>query len=175
MKLYSEDTVAFPREDVYKAQRDDMVKLAAHLPNIDRIEILEREEIDGGVRLLNLWKAAPGEVPRVIRPFVKPEMMQWKDHARWHDESFSCDWRLELGFFTEQVDIKGTTRFEPMGEGRCKVIIDGTLDVDAKNLPGVPRLVAGKIVGEVEKFVVKMITPNLTSVNRGIESYLGSK
>jgi hypothetical protein len=47
--------------------------------------------------------------------------------------------------------------------------------VDAKNLPGVPRLLAGKIVGEVEKFVVKMITPNLTSVNRGIESYLASK
>jgi hypothetical protein len=95
----------------------------------------------------------------VIRPFVKPEMMQWKDDARWYDDRFSCDWRLELGFFTEQVDIRGATRFEALGADRCKVVIDGELKVDANNLPGVPRLLAGKIVGEVEKFVVKMITP----------------
>jgi hypothetical protein len=175
MKLYTEDTVAFPREDVYQAQRDDMVKLAAYLPNIERIEVLKREEVEGGVKLLNLWKAAAGEVPAVIRPFVKPEMMQWKDDARWYNDRFSCDWRLELGFFTEQVDIRGATRFEALGADRCKVIIDGELKVDANNLPGVPRLLAGKIVGEVEKFVVKMITPNLTSVNRGLERYLAAR
>ncbi len=174
MRLFVEDKVAFPRERVYQAQRDDMAQLASYLPNIERIEVLEREEREGGVRILNLWKAAASEVPTVLRAFVKPEMMQWKDHATWDDATFSCAWRLEVGIFTEQVDIQGTTRFEDAGNGTCKVILDGELKVDEKRLP-VPRLIAGKVVGEVERFIVKMLTPNLTSVNRGLESYLRAK
>ncbi len=175
MRLFSEDTVTFARADVMRTQRDDMVELAQYLPNIDVITVLEREELEDGVRLVNLWKAAATEIPRVIRPFVKPEMMQWKDHARWYNDTYMCEWRLELGFFTEQVKVSGTTRFEELGADRCKVIIDGNLAVDVKNMPGVPRLLAGKIVSEIEKLVVKQLTPNLTGVNRGLESYLKAK
>jgi hypothetical protein len=40
-----------------------MVKLAAYLPNIERIEVLKREEVEGGVKLLNLWKGRRGGGP----------------------------------------------------------------------------------------------------------------
>lgn len=172
MRIFVEDVIAYPQDAVYDTQRNRMAELAQFLPNIDEISVLEREEREGGVRIVNLWKAAASDVPRVIRPFVKPNMLQWHDYAEWEDEGFYCTWRLETGFFTEQVDVRGKTSFVKVGADKCKCIVDGELTVDHKNLPGVPRLVAKKVVGEVERFVVKLLTPNMTSVNRGIERYL---
>ncbi len=173
MKLFVEDVINFPLEQVYKTQRDHMAELAAYLPNIKNIEVLERkDEGDGKTRLLNLWKAAPSEVPSMLRPFVKPEMLQWKDHALWHDNDHRCEWNLEVGFMPDRVQTSGKTVYSKLDDNRTKVVIEGNLAVDAKGIPGVPRLLAGKIGGEVERFVVKMITPNLKGVNRGIEQYL---
>lgn len=176
MKLYIEDVIHFPRELVFNTYRDELPQLAGHLPNIEYIEVVEREEKDNGeIRLLNLWKAASTEVPTLIRPFVKPELMKWNDHALWKPKSWTCEWRSEVGFFKEQVDARGLNTYIPQGDNAVKIIIEGEISVDAKKLPGVPRLMAGKIGSTVEKFVVKMIEPNLKGINRGLESYLRSK
>ena len=172
MRLFVEDVIAHSQAAVYDTQRNRMPELAAFLPNIDEIQMLEREEREGGVRIVNPWKAAASDIPRVIRPFVKPDMLQWHDYAEWFDEGFYCTWRLKIGFMTEQVDVRGKTSFLDLGDGRSKCVVDGELTVDHTNLPGVPRLLAKKVVGEVERFVVKLLTPNLTSVNRGIERFL---
>ena len=172
MKIYVEDVINHSQQEVYRVQRDEMSNLADHLPNIERIDVLEREDVDGGVRIVNLWKAAKTEVPLVARKFIKPEMLSWKDFARWHDESFSCQWRLEMNFFREQVKVSGKTTFLKVDEARAKSVIEGELEVEVHKIPGVPRLLARKFKPEVEKFVIKLITPNLKGVNRGIEKYL---
>ena len=151
MRIFVEDVIAYPQDAVYATQRNKMSELAEFLPNIDDIRVLEREDVEGCVRIVNLWKAAASDVPRVIRPFVKPDMLQWHDYAEWNDEGHFCTWRLEIGFFTEQVDVRGKTSFIPVGDSSCKCIVDGELTVDHKNLPGVPRLLAKKLVGEVER------------------------
>ena len=78
---------------------------------------------------------------------------------------------MEVGFLSEAITARGTNRYVERGT------VDrnrdhGDLIVDAKHIPGVPRLLAGKGRSAVEKFVVKLITPNLTDVNRGLEKYL---
>jgi hypothetical protein len=175
MRIFVEDVINFPQQAVYDTQRNEMAKLVAYLPNINKIEVLEREERDGGVRIVNLWRAAATDVPRIIRPFVKPEMLQWHDYAEWFDDDHYCTWRLKTGFFTEQVSVRGKTSFLRLGENKSKCVIDGDLSVDHTRLPGVPRLVAKKVVKEVEKLVIRLMTPNMTSVNRGIERYLAQK
>ncbi len=175
MDIFVEDVINFPRDQVFETYRDKLPEMVKFLPNIDKIEILEREENDGTTRLLNLWKAKASEIPKLLAPFVKPEMMQWKDHAKWDNEGWTCEWRSELGFFSEQIEVKGKNTYEPQGDNSVKITIRGTITVDGKKLPGVPRLVAGKVGSTVEKFVVKMITPNLRELNRGCEQYLKSQ
>ena len=74
--------------------------------------------------------------------------------------------------FGDHVEIRGRTAYEQINDTTCRCVPRGDLVVGT--LPGVPRLVAGRVVKEVEKFVIKLLTPNLTSVNRGIERYLAA-
>jgi hypothetical protein len=44
-----------------------------------------------------------------------------------------------------------------------------------KKMPGVPRILAGRIAPKLESFIVMLITPNLEKVNQSIERYLDDK
>lgn len=168
-----EDEVKYGREEVFTTFRDKLTELIPYLPDVKTIEVKERDEVsEDTLKVVNLWKAEPSEVPRAAQPFIKPEMLQWTDYATWHNDTWSCDWEMEVGFLSEAVTCKGTTLYTENGEGKTKVAITGELTVDARKIPGIPRLVAGKVGGVIESFVVRLITPNLTQVNRGLEEYL---
>lgn len=170
------DEVAYDRERVFKTFRDHLVELLPHLPDVENIEVKERKEVDENVtKVVNYWKAAAEEIPKLAQAFVKPEMLEWTDYATWDEKSWSCEWNMEVGFLSDAVTCKGRTTYEPKGDGKTEVVIHGELSVDGRKIPGVPRLAAGKIGGVIEGFVVRLITPNLTTVNRGMESYLATK
>ena len=170
------DTVAHSRETVFSTFRDELTELIPHLPDVKSIEVKERNEVDESTtKVTNLWKAEPEEIPRLARAFIKPEMLNWTDYATWRQDDWECDWDMEVGFLSDAVSCKGTTQYIVKGEDKTEVVIKGTLEVDAAKIPGVPRFGAGKIGSAVENFVVRLITPNLTNVNRGLESYLKAK
>ena len=170
------DEVAFDRDRVFTTFRDELTELIPHLPDVKSIDVKERTDVDDDtVEVVNLWKAEAEEIPRIAQAFIKPEMLKWTDYATWRQDAWECDWRMEVGFLSEAVTCEGTTRYLEKGEGITEVVIDGKLEVDAKKIPGVPRLGAGKIGSVIESFVVRLITPNLTQVNRGLERYLKSK
>jgi hypothetical protein len=176
MKIHIEDVIHFPRELAYQTYRDEIVNLVPYLPNIQSIEVLERETLpNGDTRFLNLWKAAETEIPTVVRPFIKPELMKWHDYAVWHNGAWSCDWRTEVAFLKDQVKAGGTNVYIPQGDNAVKIVIQGEITVDAHKIPGIPGLMAGRIGSTVESFVVKLIEPNLKGINRGLERYLQSK
>ena len=50
--------------------------------------------------------------------------------------------------------------------------MSGDLSINVKNVPGVPRLLAGRIAPKLESFIVKLITPNLEKVNHSLERFL---
>ena len=174
-KINVKDTVDHPRKLVYETFRDDLIELVPHLPDIKDIEVEDRERIDDDtLKVVNLWKAKDEEVPTIARKFIKPEMLQWTDHATWHDDEWTCDWNMEVGFLTEAITAKGTNTYTER-DGSTQITIDGVLEVDAKKIPGVPGMLAGRVGKAVENFVVKMITPNLKDVNRGMEKYLAAQ
>ncbi|MEO1272206.1 MAG: hypothetical protein AAFX99_29265, partial [Myxococcota bacterium] len=82
MKIHVEDTIRYPRDIVFTTYRDGMAPLADYLPNIDSIEVKEREDNDDGtVRLLNVWKASSSEIPSIVRPFIDPESIFWPENG----------------------------------------------------------------------------------------------
>ncbi len=170
------DTVAYDRETVFTTFRDHLQELIPHLPDIKDIQLKDRKEVDDDTtKVVNLWKAQSEEVPKLARSFIKPEMLEWTDYATWRKDAWECDWRMEVGFLSDAVTCKGVNKYREVGEGKTEITIQGVLNVDASKVPGVPRLGAGKIGSVIENFVVKLITPNLTNVNRGLESYLKKK
>lgn len=174
-KLDIKDEIAYPIETVYPAFRDDLKEVAPYLPNIDEIVVKSSERVDEDtVKVVNLWKASEGDIPTVAQAFIKPEMLKWTDHATWHDDQCACEWEMELGFLPEAVSCSGKTTYTKKGD-RTEVHITGDLVVNGAKIPGVPRIMAGKISSVVEGFVVKMITPNLKATNRAMEKHLAAQ
>lgn len=171
MEIQSESRIAHPLKKVYLAYRDRLSEIARYIPNVDRIEVAKREDLEDGVQLHNIWHAA-ARIPPVVDRFIKPEMLKWDDHARWFDREHHCDWKIVTRFFTDQVDCHGRTALFKDGAKATRVAITGELKVSLSGIPGVPRLLAGAIAPLVEKFVVALITPNLIKVNEALEKFL---
>ena len=175
-KLDIRDDIDYPIEQVYEAFRAQLKEVAPYLPNIEEIIVKKHDRRDDDtVDVVNVWKASGEEVPKVASSFIKPDKLQWTDHATWHDGEQYCDWEMEVGFLPEAVSCRGTTHYKAKGDGKTEVHIKGDLSVDAGKIPGVPRLLSGKIGSAVEAFVVKLVTPNLKATNRAMEQYLDSK
>ena len=173
-KISVTDTVSYPRELVYNTFRDDLDELDDYLPDIKSITTENREEVDDNTtKIARVWKARDEEIPTLAKKFIKPEMLQWTDHATWHEDEWTCDWEMEVGFLSDAITAKGTNTYIDKGD-KVEIVIDGVLEVDAKKIPGVPGMLAGRVGKAVEGFVVKMITPNLKDVNRGVEKYLAA-
>lgn len=167
-KIDITDRITYSLDEVYPTFRDKLKELLPYLPNIREIEVTKHERVnDSTVSVVNIWKAKNKDIPAAVEKMVPPEKLQWTDHAVWHDDTTSCDWRMEMSFLTEAISCKGTTTYKAEGD-KTVVHILGEFKLDGSKLPFLMR----PFVGAVEEFVVKLIRPNLTEVNRGMEQYL---
>ena len=177
MKIHADSKVRFGRDLCFRTYRDELDQLVPFLPNVTEIKVLEAESpVDGDAkktRKLNEWRAVT-EVPKVVATVLKPEMLAWHDHALWDERAHTCHWRIETHFFTERIKCEGVNHFLEDGDG-MRLEIRGELDIDLKGLAGVPKLLAPKAGKMIEKFVVTLLTPNLTSVSAGLEKYLETR
>jgi Protein of unknown function (DUF2505) len=170
-EIHADAVLAHPRQVVYETYRDRLPELTSYLPNVDKILVLENRREGDILHLVNEW-VARAEIPKVVRAFIKPEMLRWKDIATWHDDDHSVDWRFEMAFMREQVDVRGHNRFVRVGDDRARVEIRGTLTIDGNRIPGVPRLVGRRIAPQIEKFVLALVTPNLIKTAEGVGRFL---
>lgn len=172
MKIETDAVVPFPRPAVFRAYRDDLVRLVEYLPNVKSIEVESRSEEADRVELVNVWHAG-GDIPASIRRFISESMLSWHDYATWRESEWTCHWRIETHSFRDAVDCSGTNRFVDLDGTRTRLEIKGDLHIDLKKVRGVPSLVAGSIGRTVEQFLVKQITANLGDVSDGLSRFLG--
>ena len=172
MKIKADAKLSYPRDVVFASYRDKLVELVPHLPNIKAIEVKNREDNEGVTRMLNIWHAK-GDIPKVAQSIIKPEMVCWEDHAKWNQDDWTCEWKVVPKFFTKNVTCSGKNHFVEQGD-ETVLQIRGELEIDAKGIPGVPRLLAGRIAPVIEKFIVGLLTPNLLTVSDGLVKYLDS-
>lgn len=174
MKIRSESTIQHPRTAVFEAYRDHLSEIAAFLPDIEDIHVLNRTEVESHTHLHNEW-ISNADIPAVARSFLQPEHLRWDDHAVWNPTEFVVEWRLETRVFQEAFSCHGSNRFLEEGPSSTRVVVEGDLTLDLRELPGVPSFVAKRLAPQVEGFIVKMITPNLEEVNRAVGRYLESR
>jgi hypothetical protein len=170
MQFRTESTIGHPRDAVFAAYRDRLPEIAAYLDDISEIRVLSRAEEAGLVKLHNEW-ASSREVPAVARGFLKPEHLRWDDYASWDAAAWTVTYAIHTRAFTDAVNCTGRNTFIDEG-GRTRIVLEGTFDVDVKAVPGVPRLLAGTVKPQVEKFIVALIQPNLERVNTAVGRFL---
>ena len=174
MRLESEDYLDQPADVVYPLVRDEMSKILPYLPDIEKIVQTKYERLDDNtVEIINHWYGK-AEIPSFAKKFVKPELMSWKDYATWHDSRYCVEYRLESFLGNDIFDAVGTNYFEPAGEGRTRIRVTTTVEIHADRVPGVPRLLAGRVKPMVEDLIRKMLEPNLTSLAKGLQGYFDS-
>jgi hypothetical protein len=171
MKIQSSDIIHHPLKAVYETYRNELPKITGYVPNITKIEVASREDVEGGVKLHNIWHAI-GEIPGIARAFIKPDMLMWDDYAHWIDAEHYCQWELSTRFFTENVTCSGRSSFYDNGEGTTRVELSGEFRLSLKGVRGIPRILATRAEPQIEKFIVALITPSLRLVTKGIGRYL---
>ncbi len=175
-KIEVTDNVNCDLDTVFSVFRDRLTELVAYLPDVEEIKVLNSEEVDKEtVKMVNFWRANYDQVPKVARKFVKPDMLCWTDYATWHKDQYICKWIIEVDSFKEGVSCSGQTRYKAVGDNVTEVSISGTLNIDVKKIPGVPKIGASKTGPLVEKFMAPIISSNLTNVHRGLEKYMAEK
>lgn len=175
MRIDTDATIHHPRALAFRALRDDLVAVGEHLPNITGIEVLERKEPEAGVvEFVNVWHGE-GSIPTVARPFIKASMLAWTDYARWDEDDWSCEWRMETAFMTDRVSCSGRNTYEVVDADHTRLHITGDIGIDLAGFPGVPSMVSRRARPAVEKFIVGLITPNLTKTADAVDAYLDAE
>jgi len=156
---------------VYRAYRDEMPDFVDFLPNVRGIEVQERREDGENVELVNVWHGG-GEIPAPLAKIVGENALSWTDAARWLSDEWLCEWKIQTHAFTEAVSCRGVNNFVELDNGRTRLEIHGEISIDMKRVRGVPNFLAGSIGPKIEKFLVRQITTNLTSVSDALTRYL---
>ena len=174
MEINVSSVIRHPLDRVFHAYRDELPKVAPYLGNVKEIRVNKREEADGVVKLHNIW-IGKGDIPRAIQGILKPDSLSWDDFAEWHTEGLFCNWRLRTRVFTDAVNSFGENRLSAEGPNATRVTLKGVLDINVKEVPGVPRILAGTIKPQLESFIVMLIKPNLEQVNTSLGKYLDAQ
>ena len=171
MKFSLVDEIPYPRERVFRTHRDSLLDLVSYLPNVEGVDITSRE-VDGDVvRLVNHWTGASSDVPRMLRPIIKPELLTWIDRASWDQGRWRCDWQITLNAIPEAVTARGYNVF--LDEDDETVIqMQGEFIIHPDRIRGVPTLVARRAAPALERFVVGLLQPNMRQINEAVLEYI---
>lgn len=174
MKIEGAETISHSAERVFSALRDKTHELVAYMPNIDAMEVIEREDTPPITRMVNKWQGANSDVPRIVRPFVSKDLLSWFDRATWNEEELVCNWQLESITDNKVFTCIGSTTMRNEGEGST-FVIDADLQIDANKVPGVPKFLASRIKEPLERFIASTLRPNLTKTAQAVQEYLDAQ
>lgn len=172
MEFSFREHLPFDPQFIFCLLRDDLSKVAPFIPDIERVDTLERKDDGTVAHIVRKWKAIYN-VPIVARPFLKPEMLTWVDRADWDGSDHACRWTFEPPYFKAACLCSGVNRYVAAGGG-TDLDSKGDLSLDLGKLPGIPKLMAGSVSRQIEKVLVRMVTPNLARLAEGVRRYLAS-
>lgn len=160
-----------PLDAVFTTYRDDIAAFVEYLPNVRKIEILERVEEGPIVRLHNRWHGST-ELPAPLAQRLEERFLSWDDYAVWDARTSVCEWTIQPHSFRDAVRCRGKNTFVDLGGGRTRLEISGELSIELERVPGVPSFLAGSLARTAESFLVRQIAANLASVSDALAAYL---
>lgn len=181
MRFEETSEVLHPASAVLEILIDAMERITPFLPNVEGIETQSRSLLeDGRIRIVRRWQGRSEAVPRGLRPFLSEDVTAWIDTAVWSPDEHKVEWtQASCATGVDALyECSGVNYFEPDPkdpEHVTRVRITGELHVHPERLPGIPRFLGEKMAPQVEKFVVDLITPNLTDLAKGLQSCLDDR
>ncbi len=164
---------ALPLDIVYKTLRDKFCNLIVYLPNVDKIEELERKELEDRVYVSYKWYGR-NVLPLVVEQFVNLGEIAWLDKAEWINSEYICNWSYEPFIFKKHVNAHGTNFYTTDGKDTL-IRLTGSLDVHLGHYPlpsVVPSIIKKVITDEFSKVAIALIKPNFVAVIQGLEKYI---
>ena len=173
-----EKKVSHSADLVLETMIERMADIVPFLETVESIETLSREDLpDGRIKIVRKWQGTDAGAPEAIRAFLTPESLAWIDTAEWDPATYSVSWKLTTRA-GNLYECSGRNTFGPHPEdpeGSALICISGDLAVYPDRLPGVPGFLGRRLAPTVEKFVVNLITPNLTELAVGLQGYLDDR
>ena len=175
MHFQKEDKISHPADVVLDTMIHRMEAIAPFLPNVERIDTLEvKPRRNGRIYIVRRWQGVTDNIPRALQPFLSKEWLAWIDTALWVPQEYKVEWTLstKLG---QLYECSGTNYFEPYPNEEAtstRIRVTGELKVYPERFPGIPRFLGVRLAPTIERFIVALITPNLTEVARGLQGYL---
>ncbi len=167
-KIDIKQTYPCSKEDLFRIMRDNIEESVKYLPNLRKIEIASRENIDDKTVKMECIFDGSGNIPFLVRSILKPNMIKWKEIMIWKEENWTCEWEIETYYFNENFTCKGISYIKDEGEGKSSIHMDGFLKIHFEHFPGIPDKIAqgaGKII---EKFIGNYLDPNMKKYNKAI-------
>lgn len=175
MEIGSVEVIRHPLDAVFGTFRDRLPDIVGYIPNVSRIDVVDRtDHEDGRVSLVNHWHAL-ADVPAALRAIIPPERIGWIDRATWTAAGHTVRWELEPFFFKENVRCGGVNHFVAIDGNRTELRIEGTLEIDAADIALVPKPLRKRVGKEIERFIGALIGPNLGNAAKGVDRYLSDQ
>lgn len=174
MQFVISDPIPLSVEEAFTLLRDQMSNLVPYMPDTESIEELSRTEDGTQTQTVKRWQASTDRVPKALRSIIQPELMSWKDHATWSSETHTGTWELEANTGSQLFSCSGVTAIKAHGQGAL-LEITVHLEIYPENLPGVPKLLAKTIRGQVEKFLGQILSDNMRQLAQSITRYVDHK
>ncbi len=169
MHFELEATLNHRYELIWEAIRDHMPDIARYIPDVEKVIVQAREEVEGGLQLVSLWQAKI-DLPFMARSFITPDMLQWIDTATWYPGEHRCTWSLHLPYFEGGVTCEGATRMTEETPGKTRIYFEGDLQVN--DLKGFGGPFSGMITPVVENIMVKLLPDNFKKISKAVDTYL---
>ena len=164
--------IKHPRDLVWQTVRDRLPEMVPYLDDVKSITQECREQLAGSLKFTNIWQADIA-LPAKVQSIINADSVKWTDQAEWIDELNECQWRIEPHFFRERVLCTGSTLFESAIGGRgTRITFAGELTIDAKNIPGVPKLMESTVTSTVETLLTTIIPKNFRKITEALEILL---
>lgn len=147
-----------PLPRVWETVRDRLPELVGMLDDVDRITVLEREDLgDGRVRLVNEWWASQ-RIPEVVARAVNASEIGWIDRCEWDTDARVGRWTIEPLVLADAITCEGTTSYEPAMGGRgVRVTVAGSFELARDAFEGFSSTLRRPLTGFVETIVSTMI------------------
>ncbi len=165
--------IALQKDTVYRMLRDDLANLARYLPNVQRVEVLERKQSGSHTSIVNKWKGKYME-RTVIGRIAHMKELSWLNREEWFDDTSECRWSYEFFVFKDYLGIEGKQVFSSDGK-HTTVTIMGDLTVDLIKFPLIPPELKKTINEAVSRDVLEIIKTNFITLKKGLEEYARKK
>lgn len=162
-----------PLPELWQTVRDRLPELVPMIEDIDRIAVLEREDVgDGRVRLVNEWWASQ-RIPELVARAIDVSQIGWIDRCVWDGNDHVGRWVIEPLVLADAITCHGTTSYESAMGGRgVRVTVEGSFDVDLSTFAGLSRSLQRPIASFVESIATTMIPRSTRTVVRAAAATL---